>query len=177
MNLHALPAGAPGSAPARLDGLDPVGTHALRLLRMWSWGDVHRETIRLAAPIQFGAAHGVCVVGAFEGLFEALEGAARPKLDTNPPDTSWLMPDEIWFTRLVAAALRAPGAALACAAERIGPDRQAAVAEKAEGLAGLLVLCLKAKREAGGSACPMGRDRACPMQPERAESPRLMLVK
>ncbi len=180
MNLHALPPGAPGGGGfASLDALGPVETHALRLLRMWSWSDVHRETIRLAAPIQFGAAHGVCVVRAFEGLFEALEVAARPKLTTNPPDTSWLTPDEIWFARLAGATTHAPGAALACVAERIGPEECAAVAEKAEGLTGLLELCLKARGKAGAAACPIGRPSACPLQPqpERAEKPHLVLVK
>ena len=46
MNTQASSPGAP--AAATLDNLGPVATHALRLLRMWSWGAVHRETLRLA---------------------------------------------------------------------------------------------------------------------------------
>ena len=128
---HAAPSPQPDTPIApRLDQLDPVATQALRLLRLWSWGAVHRGTLRLAAATQYGTARGLCVIGAFEGLFARLEAAATPPLAIRPPDSARLTDDELWLLRLVAAAgFRGPGTLPPLLAGRIAPGREAALDE------------------------------------------------
>ena len=190
MTLHLAPTGplpkAPSHAPSdtapsplpdapipRLDQLDPVATQALRLLRLWSWGAVHRGTLRLAAATQYGTARGLCVIGAFEGLFARLEAAATPPLAIRPPDSARLTDDELWLLRLVAAAgSRGPGALPPLLAGRIAPGREAALADSLHGFVRTLTTALDGRGPRTGPPCPA----ACPMQDACRPASSLRLV-
>lgn len=167
MNLQAPPPGPPPRPAPRLDQLDPVETQALRLLRMWSWGAVHRETLALAAATQYGTAQGLCVVGAFESLFARLEATAVPPLSIRQPDSTRLDPDELWFLALVAAARsHGPHALRPRAAGRIAAGTEAALADSLHGFVSTLTACLRGKARPRTLPCPT----ACPMHPDCNDS-------
>lgn len=163
MNLQVSPKG--DGVAATLDDLAPAETHALRLLRMWSWGVIHRETLRLAAATQFGQTHGLCVVGAFESLFALMETCVTPKLSVRPPDSTKLNDDERWFLHLVAAAPGGPDAVALSAAGRARAGTELRLAESLHGFTRILADCLARKARPAHAACPV----SCPMQTECTE--------
>lgn len=166
-----IPHPAHGGTPATLlfDDLDRTAGLFLRLVRLWSWGNVHRLVLRLAAPQDYGVAGANCLLTALDEFCALLGGPGGCHPDIRLPDSAALSPDEAGLVAAFALAADDPRAVAPHLAAGLGRDRARAVMVAAHAVARVIAAPAPARSAA---ACPAG----CPARSGCPERPALRLV-
>lgn len=151
-----------------LRDLDPIGSEALRLFRLWVWGSTHRDTLRLALKVQMGPKNARCAVSALEYMDHVLGTVAPNAFDIAPPDTCAVTADEARLIAIVAAAVSGADTSQYIASLPLQNDGHNALISAMTALGQVV----ESKVSNAPTACPM----ACPSRASCPERAKLRLV-
>lgn len=162
--MNALPSSQFSKTRSKFSDLSTVSAEALRLIRLWFWGQPHQANLCLALPVQLGSKRARCVVAALEDLERIFGPHGQIQLRVLPPDASGVTADELSLVAMLEASQNKEGLPVGSSPL----SRRGQAAHQAAGALRVLAQMLAERARKTLSSCPV----ACPSRstcPDRAQ--------
>lgn len=153
----------------RFSELGAVSAKALRLVRLWFWGQTHQSNLRIALSVQQGAKQARCIAAALANLERTFGPNAPFELQVLSPDTDRVSADELSLLAMLDASLPADVGGVG----DMPLLRHGNAVHQSVGALRVLGQMLQERAKKTVSGCPM----ACPSRSSCPDRAKLKVVK